>query len=112
MADLPGEPLGSGFTYRQGGGLSRAALKRVLAKRESSRLARLRAMAESRNAVLGAGGTTKVTELSDDDPYDRLLVEAVAGCCMDDAWRGRPCQYHQGFADGLEAMLRALRSDG
>lgn len=31
------------------------------------------------------------------------------GCCADDAWRGRFCDYHQGYADGYdEAADRAL----
>jgi hypothetical protein len=24
------------------------------------------------------------------------------GCCGDDSWRGRFCQYHEGFLDGWE----------
>lgn len=32
---------------------------------------------------------------------------------MDDAWRGRPCQYHEGVIDGVEMVLdRRLQAFG
>lgn len=34
----------------------------------------------------------------------RLVKDAMAGCCGDDASRGYLCQYHSGFADGVEAI--------
>jgi hypothetical protein len=45
---------------------------------------------------------------------DRLTRQSVAlqsaeGCCMNDAWRGHACQYHEGFYDGCDAMWRALQ---
>lgn len=39
-----------------------------------------------------------------DDQLDEAIRLAAAGCCMDDAWRGRKCPYHEGMAEGFEAM--------
>lgn len=36
---------------------------------------------------------------------EQILAEVrrhANGCCMDDTWRGRACQYHQGYEDGLD----------
>ena len=30
------------------------------------------------------------------------------GCCGDDNWRGRLCQYHQGYADGYDRAIDDL----
>lgn len=35
----------------------------------------------------------------------RLTRERIAGCCGDGPSRGLLCQYHEGFNDGVEAML-------
>jgi len=48
-----------------------------------------------------------VAEMTEDEYKE--MVEAVRaraieqGCCGNDSWRGRFCQYHQGFIDGYEA---------
>ena len=34
-----------------------------------------------------------------------LVAKAVAGCCGNDAWRGQLCSYHQGYADGVHALI-------
>lgn len=41
---------------------------------------------------------------------DRLAQEQgrQAGCCGNDAWRGRLCQYHQGWADGWDERQERL----
>lgn len=39
-----------------------------------------------------------------------LVRESIAvnpGCCGDDKWRGRYCQYHQGYEDGADAAFAA-----
>jgi hypothetical protein len=33
-------------------------------------------------------------------------------CCGNDSWRGRYCQFHSGFADGMYAMYERLRLEG
>lgn len=43
-----------------------------------------------------------------DELAERLLRAAAEGCCMDAPWRGRCCQYHSGYRDGLDAALEAL----
>lgn len=48
-----------------------------------------------------------MSKVSDTWPHP-LAKAAAAGCCGDDAWRGRLCAYHDGFADGLEAMEEYL----
>lgn len=42
--------------------------------------------------------------------YERLVADvkrtaAAIGCCCNPAWRGRPCQYHEGMIDGIEKAL-------
>jgi hypothetical protein len=32
------------------------------------------------------------------------------GCCSADTWRGHLCEYHQGYADGIDAVLDRLRA--
>lgn len=32
---------------------------------------------------------------------DALVASSTEGCCMDESWRGRMCQYHQGYEDGI-----------
>lgn len=42
------------------------------------------------------------------------LTSSTEGCCGDDSWRGRLCDYHQGYKDGLdewEAERQALLSE-
>jgi hypothetical protein len=29
-------------------------------------------------------------------------------CCLNDSWRGHLCSYHQGYADGIDAVLEQL----
>ena len=45
--------------------------------------------------------------MSDDTPGDLFAKEqieaALNGCCANDSWRGRFCEYHQGLADGYDA---------
>lgn len=43
-----------------------------------------------------------------DHLMSRLLGESTAGCCADVPWRGRLCSYHQGYADGMDALADAL----
>lgn len=35
---------------------------------------------------------------------DALVAKATEGCCMDDLWRGRLCEYHEGYEDGVAAL--------
>lgn len=42
------------------------------------------------------------------DLIGEMAAEAAMGCCGDASWRGRYCQYHQGYEDGLDAMMAAL----
>jgi hypothetical protein len=42
-----------------------------------------------------------------DDRAQALALEA--GCCGNEEWRGRFCQYHMGFADGFDAALLGVR---
>lgn len=53
--------------------------------------------------------------LSDEDVdhlVDVLTAESQAiqpgGCCAHPEWRGHLCGYHEGYADGAEAMGRAV----
>jgi hypothetical protein len=32
------------------------------------------------------------------------------GCCGNDEWRGRLCQYHSGYRDGADAALDWLKN--
>lgn len=53
--------------------------------------------------------------MTEDEAYelvDRMAREAAEGCCMDDRWRGHACQYHEGYEDGLYAMLTHLGTVG
>jgi hypothetical protein len=34
------------------------------------------------------------------------------GCCSTDTWRGHLCHYHQGYADGIDAVLDRMRAIG
>ena len=43
----------------------------------------------------------------DDWAVERML-KAVDGCCGNAEWRGRFCQYHQGFEDGIDAVIDKL----
>lgn len=40
--------------------------------------------------------------------YDRLVADACEGCCLNEAWRGRMCQYHSGYAVGVDVTLQAM----
>jgi hypothetical protein len=44
---------------------------------------------------------------------DLLVTESQSlqpdGCCTDPSWRGHLCQYHQGYADGIDMVLIRLR---
>jgi len=40
---------------------------------------------------------------------ETIIAEAEKGCCRDDSWRGRACQYHSGFEDGIDAAMGWLR---
>jgi len=35
------------------------------------------------------------------DEFYKIVREQAEGCCGDDSWRGRFCQYHEGFYDGF-----------
>jgi hypothetical protein len=42
------------------------------------------------------------------DELSDMLVEAAAeGCCNNEAWRGRLCQFHQGYQQGVDVALEA-----
>lgn len=46
-----------------------------------------------------------------EDQYVALVAfvrERARGCCGDDSWRGRFCQYHQGFIDGADEAATIL----
>jgi len=43
-----------------------------------------------------------------DDTIARTMAVAVAGCCGNDAWRGRFCDYHRGMEAGLEMALNTI----
>ena len=32
------------------------------------------------------------------------------GCCGDPSWRGHLCQYHQGYADGIDVVLERMNA--
>jgi hypothetical protein len=40
---------------------------------------------------------------------EQETVRQAKGCCGNDSWRGRLCQYHQGIMDGMDIMLAHLR---
>lgn len=44
---------------------------------------------------------------------DLLVTESQSlqpdGCCSDPSWRGHLCQYHQGYADGIDMVLTRMR---
>jgi hypothetical protein len=41
---------------------------------------------------------------------DRLLKNAITDCCRSQLWRGRLCEYHEGFAAGAEAFAKHAES--
>jgi hypothetical protein len=45
---------------------------------------------------------------------DVLVAESQAqqpsGCCAGPEWRSHLCQYHSGYADGVDAVLDRLRA--
>jgi hypothetical protein len=45
-----------------------------------------------------------------------LVAESQAlqpgGCCSADTWRGHLCEYHQGYADGIDVVLDRMRDIG
>lgn len=45
-----------------------------------------------------------------DVALDATLAHAKrTGCCGNDIWRGLLCGFHEGFRDGFDAALRAVR---
>ena len=45
------------------------------------------------------------------DPLARAHA-ATNQCCGDDQWRGHLCTFHQGYEDGADAAVVALREAG
>lgn len=45
---------------------------------------------------------------------DLLVVESQTlqpdGCCSTDSWRGHLCPYHDGYADGIDAVLERMHA--
>lgn len=42
-----------------------------------------------------------------DPAFEAALAHAqVRGCCGNENYRGRLCEYHQGFEDGYDAAIR------
>src|SRR5262245_47056797 len=42
-----------------------------------------------------------MSALLTDEQIERAVQSATAGCCMNDQWRHRLCQFHEGYRDGL-----------
>jgi hypothetical protein len=42
---------------------------------------------------------------------DEWVAEAARGCCGDESWRGRFCEYHRGYRDGLYALAEKVDDD-
>lgn len=52
---------------------------------------------------IGITLASRLPESEPDPAYEAALAHAKRiECCGDDAWRGRLCQYHQGFEDGYD----------
>jgi hypothetical protein len=45
------------------------------------------------------------------DPAKEAAIASarLTDCCGNKAWRGHFCSYHQGFEDGYDAALEALK---
>lgn len=54
-------------------------------------------------------GVTLALRLAESEPdpaHEAALAHARRiDCCGNDEWRGRLCQYHQGFEDGYDAAM-------
>ena len=44
-------------------------------------------------------------------PGDERALKDAKGCCGDDVWRGRLCEYHQGLADGYDTAAEEFEAD-
>jgi len=44
-------------------------------------------------------------------PGDEYALTEAEGCCGDDRWRGRLCEYHLGLADGYDAAAEKFEAD-